>query len=70
MSDDGFSQKPKHVASIKTDINAVVTDGLNFHFSVPLSLRDDIATVDVYKLSTIILNKSAFEFSEFRRAVK
>ena len=47
-SDDGFSKKPKHVASIKSDINADVTDGLNFHFSVPLSQLDVILKVYVY----------------------
>jgi hypothetical protein len=70
MTDDSFSQKPKYVASIQTDINAVVSDGLNFHFSVPLSLRDVIPAADVYKRSTIIPNKSALGFSEFRRAIK
>lgn len=70
MSDDGFSKKPKHLSSINSDINAVVTDGLNFHFSVPLSIRYVILEVDVYKRSTIILNKSALKFSEFRPSVK
>jgi hypothetical protein len=70
MSDNGFLQKPKHVASIETDINAGVTDGLNFHFSVPLSQLNVILKVGVNKLSTIILNKSALEFSEFRRCFK
>jgi len=59
-----------HVANIKTDINAGVTDGLNFHFSILLSQRNVILKYDVYKLSTIILNKSALEFSEFRRSLK
>ena len=65
-----FHKSPKHVASIKVYINVVATEGLNFHFSLHLSQRDVIPIVDVYKLSTTILNKSAIEFSEFRRAVK
>jgi hypothetical protein len=42
LSDAGFTHKPEHVASIKTDMNAVVTDGLNFHFAVHTSQRDVI----------------------------
>jgi len=65
-----FQKKPEHVVSIKIYIYAVVTDSLNFHFSVPLSQRNVILEADVYKRSTIILNKSGLEFSEFRPSVK
>ena len=43
ISADGtFSLKPKHVASNKTDVNSVVTDGLYFLSAVHTSQQDVI----------------------------
>jgi hypothetical protein len=41
-TDDVFLQKPKHVASNKTEINVVVTDALYFLFAVHISQQDVI----------------------------
>jgi hypothetical protein len=41
-TDEVFSQRPKHVASNKTDMNVVVTDGLYFLSSVHISQQDVI----------------------------
>jgi hypothetical protein len=38
LSDDSFSQKPKHMASNKTDTNVIVTDSLYFHFALWLNI--------------------------------
>jgi len=38
LSDDGFSQKPKHMARNKTDTNVTVTDTLYFHFAQWLNI--------------------------------
>jgi len=35
VPDDAIPQKPKHVASDKTDINLVVTDGTYFLPAIP-----------------------------------
>jgi hypothetical protein len=44
--DDVFSQKPKHVANIKTDINVVVTDRLYF-LSVVRITQQNVIDKDV-----------------------
>jgi hypothetical protein len=42
LPDNGFAQKPKHVASNKSDINVVVIEGLYFPLAVHVSQRDVI----------------------------
>lgn len=57
MPDDGLSQKPKRVASNKTDINVVVTDGLYFLFE-----GGDDDDGDNGRKGTVVVTTSCFLF--------
>ena len=58
MPDRGLSQKPKHIASNKTDINVVVIDGLCFLFEG----GDDDDGDDNGRKGTVAVTTSCFLF--------
>jgi hypothetical protein len=63
---DGFLLKPKHAASSKADINAVVVDGFCFLFTVHVSQRDVTGKALSTSLPHHLLLKMTFTSAIFR----